>query len=208
MANKYRLIILTGIYIIVFAIFCTYYTVNLLNKLAITSFKKLYTAYNQALLITVEEMDGETGCYFSTSEKYDNRYFGCDKFYKKFATNLNVTEYCKNKSLAKGCITEYKNYSNNKNCSGFSKNMMENFNQTFVMRDKSSITIFNQPQGIQKPIFAVDSNGKLFPNKSGHDLFSMVIMRNNKGLYYFHTNITYCLPFERNGIHMLQDIFK
>ena len=81
--------------------------------------------------------------------------------------------------------------------------MFNKFNQVFVMDDNSNIVVFNQPQNVPKPMFAVDSNGKLFPNKSGHDLFSFVIMRSKSGNYYFHSNITYCLPKEKGGIHMM-----
>lgn len=77
---------------------------------------------------------------------------------------------------------------------GFSESMMNKFNQAFVMNDNSNIIVFNQPANVQKPLFAVDSNGKLVPNKSGYDLFSLVIMRNANGYYYFHPDVTYCLP--------------
>lgn len=76
------------------------------------------------------------------------------------------------------------------------------------MNDNTNLIVFNQPANVQKPLFAVDSNGKLVPNKSGYDLFSLVIMRNSNGYYYFHPDVTYCLPQEKGGIHRLQDVYK
>ena len=76
------------------------------------------------------------------------------------------------------------------------------------MEDQSSIIIYNYPTGVMKPMFAMDINGNAKPNKSGFDLFSMVIMRNSNGNYYFYPNITYCLPVEKGGFNYLTDIYK
>ena len=208
MRNKKRLLILIGIYIIVFVFVVLFFITNLIEKTAITSFKKLYNAYSQALLTTVDDFEGETGCYFSIDKSVPSNFLGCDKFYKKYATNLNVTKYCKVNSLADGCLPVYNTYIATPSCAGFSESMMNRFNSTFVMRDNTTLTVFNQPTTVKKPLFAVDSNGKLFPNKSGYDQFSFVIIRNSNGHYYFHPNITYCLPFEQGGIHNLQDVYK
>lgn len=208
MVRKKRLLIFAGIYVVVLLIVSTYFTLRLIDKIAVTSFKKLYSAYSQALLITVEDMQGDTGCYFS-SDKYINSDFSeCDRFYKRFATNLRVTKFCKNNALSGGCIPVYSSYAKTSNCAGFSESMMNKFNQAFVMNDYSNIIVFNQPANVQKPLFAVDSNGKLVPNKSGYDLFSLVIMRNANGYYYFHPDVTYCLPQEEGGIRKLQDVYK
>ena len=68
MARKKRLLIFTGIYVVVLLIVSTYFTLRLIDKIAVTSFKKLYSAYSQALLITAEDMQGDTGCYFSSDK--------------------------------------------------------------------------------------------------------------------------------------------
>ncbi len=208
MAARKRKLILFGIYLIVLLFFVTKYTIHFVEKSAVTSFKKLYSVYSQALLQTVYEMDGETACYYSSDKSVSSDFSGCDRFYKKFANNLKVRKYCKNNSLKDGCVPVYKNYAVKPSCAGFSESMFNRFNQAFVMDDNSNIVVFNQPAGVQKPMFAVDSNGKLFPNKSGYDLFSFVIMRGKSGNYYFHTNVTYCLPEEKGGIKMLQDVYK
>lgn len=200
--------VLLGILAIVLMFAVAFYTKQFIYKEAITSFKKLFTAYTQVLEITTLELDGETGCYFSTDSDFENNFSGCDKFYKKFATNLKVTKYCKDNSLSKGCLPTYKTYATQPNCAGYSESMMNKFNQTFVIGDKSTLTVFNQPTNEPKPMFAVDSNGKLPPNKSGYDLFSLVIVRNSNNHYSFHPNITHCLPPEKGGIQKLQDIYK
>lgn len=200
--------ILFGIFALVIIYAVMFYTKQFVYREAVISFKKLFITYSQALELTVLDLDGETGCYFSTDGNIKNEFDGCDKFYKKFATNLKVTKYCKNNSLSNGCLPVYKTYTTKPECAGYSESMMNRYNQTFVMNDKSSLTVFNQPTGMPKPMFAVDSNGKTFPNKSGYDLFSLVIIRNVNGHYSFHPNVTHCLPLEKGGIHKLQDVFN
>lgn len=208
MQSKLKTLVAIGIYFILLSVICAHLIYYFVDKAAIVSFKKLYSAYSQALLITADEMEGETGCYFSSDRNYPSDLSRCDRFYKNFATNLRVTKYCKNNALAKGCVPVYKNYVGNSKCAGFSENMMNRYNQVFVMDDKTILTVFNMPANTQNPLFAVDSNGMLFPNKAGYDLFSFVIMRKANGDYYFHPNVTYCLPLEKGGVHNLQDAFK
>ena len=208
MEDKKRLLILSAIYLVVLIFASMQLITYLVNKSAVVSFKKLYSVYTQALDITVNDMDGDTGCYFSSDRRFPSKYSGCDRFYKTFATNLRVTKYCKNNALSKGCLPEYKSYAKTPSCAGFSENMMNRYNQVFVMNDKTNLTVFNLPENTQNPLFAVDSNGMMFPNKAGYDLFSLVIMRNANGIYYFHPNVTYCLPIEKGGIHNLQDVYK
>ena len=64
MQGKKRLLILTGVYIIILLFVVTYYTCSLIDKAAVTSFKKLYSSYTQALYTTVYQMDGDTGWFF------------------------------------------------------------------------------------------------------------------------------------------------
>lgn len=208
MAGKKRLLIMTGLYLIAILFVSVWYTCKLIDKAAVISFKKLYSEYSQALLTTVYEMGGDTGCYYGSSKGVVSDFSGCDKFYKTFATNLKVVKYCKNNALAQNCIPVYKKYSTKANCAGFSENMMNRYNQAFVMNDKTSLVVFNMPENSPKPIFAVDSNGFLNPNKSGHDFFSIVIMKSARGNYYFHPNVVYCLPVEDAKIKNIQDVYK
>ena len=208
MAARKRKLILFGIYLIILLFFVTKYTIHFVEKSAVTSFKKLYSVYSQALLQTVYEMDGETACYYSSNKSVSSDFAGCDRFYKKFANNLKVRKYCKNNAVENGCIPVYKRYPKALQCAGFSENMMSRYDQAFVMNDKTSLVVFNMPANTPKPMFAVDSNGFLRPNKSGYDLFSLVIMRNSRGNYYFHPNVTYCLPVEKGGIKNIQDVYK
>lgn len=207
MTNRKNLLILICIYIIIAIFVVLHFWTKLLEKTAVASFKKLFTEYTQVLDITVNEMDGDTNCYFSTDKSLNNDFSGCDRFYKNFATNLNVRKYCKNNSLTNDCLPLYKNYTTKPDCAGFSENMMNRYDQTFVMQDNSTLTVFNMPSNVQIPIFAIDSNGKPSPNKTGYDLFSLVIMRNKNGQYHFHSNVTHCLPSEKGGIQKLQDLY-
>lgn len=183
-----------------------------LDKIAIRhtkdQFKQAYGSYNEALRKTVDDLGGETGCFYSASNNYQTQYMGCENFYKKFASNLNVKKLCLNNALSDGCVGKYKEYTSKPACAGFSESMIDRFNQVYVMGDRTSIIIFNYPTGIQKPMFAMDVNGVIGPNKTGYDLFSLVIMRNNKGQYYFYPDITYCLPSSKSGIRYITDIIK
>lgn len=208
MANKKRLLIFTCVYIIVILCVATYYTCVFIDKAAVVSFKKLYSEYSQALSYTVAQMGGDISCYYSLDKNVKSNFSGCDKFYKKFATNLKVQKYCKNNALKNGCIPVYKAYAKTPSCAGFSESMMNKYNQSFVMYDNTNLTVFNKPENSPKPMFAVDSNGLLFPNKTGYDLFSLVIIRNSNGNYTFHPNVTYCLPREKLGIKSIQDVYK
>ena len=207
MTNKKHLLILICIYILIAIFVILHFWAKLVEKTAMASFKKLFTEYSQVLDITVDEMNGDTGCYFSTDKSVKSDFSGCDRFYKIFATNLNVRKYCINNSLFNDCLPTYQNYTTRADCAGFSENMMNRYDQTFVMQDNSTLTVFNMPSNVQNPIFAVDSNGKTSPNKTSYDLFSLVIMRNPNGQYHFHSNVTHCLPPEKGGIQKLQDLY-
>lgn len=208
MANKKRLLIFTCIYIIVILCVATYYTCVFINRAAVVSFKKLYSEYSQALNYTVAQMGGDIACYYSLDKAVKSDFSGCERFYKKFATNLKVQKYCKNKALENRCIPVYQAYAKTPSCAGFSESMMNKYNQSFVMYDNTNLIVFNKPANSPKPMFAVDSNGLLFPNKTGYDLFSLVIVRNINGNYTFHPNVTYCLPREKGGIKNIQDVYK
>ncbi len=201
-------LILTLIYFAVLAVFVTFYTLHLIEKQTVVQFKKEYTAYNQALMITVDQMYGETGCYYSADKNTANAYYNCKEFYIKFAKNLRVTNYCKNNAYAKGCVPKYSNYTAEPKCAGFSESMINKFNQVFVMDDRSSLIVYNYPTNVPKPMFAIDVNGHLKPNKSGYDLFTMVIVKSANGNYFFHPNITYCLPQEEGGLNNITEIFN
>ena len=204
--NKFLIALLISFLILSIVVcFCISY---FREKYLIMQFKKEYITYNQALTITALDMFGDTGCYYSTDKNVKNNYANCDKFYKRFATNLNVRMYCKKDALSDGCVPAYKSYTAEARCAGYSESMMNRFNQAFVMADSSNLIVYNYPTGVQKPMFAIDVNGNAKPNKSGYDLFSMVIMRNKSGDYYFYPNITYCLPDEKGGYKYLTDIFK
>ncbi len=171
-------------------------------------FKEAYGRYSQALSDALEDLGGDTGCFYSSSKNVKSNFDSCDNFYKTFAKRLNVAKYCDKDALAGGCVPKYREYAIKPACAGYSESMISKFDQVFVMGDRSSITVFNYPNGIQKPMFALDVNGVIGPNKVGYDLFSLVIMRNKNGHYYFYPDITYCLPPSKNGIKYLTDVLK
>ena len=208
MGNKKRLLIFVGIYFLVLIFLVTYYTLKIIDRAAVVSFKKLYSEYTQALDYTVSQMDGDIACFYSVDKSVKSDFSGCESFYKKFASNLKVQKYCKDNALEKGCVPVYQTYAKTPACEGFSETMMNRYNQAFVMNDNTNLTVFNKPANSPKPMFAVDSNGFLFPNKVGYDLYSLVIIRNRNGNYAFHPNVTYCLPKEKGGIKNIQDVYK
>lgn len=205
-AYSFNIVVLIFIFVIVVAIG----TVNAVDRIkqhtAKTNFSGLYSKYSNALMSTVAEMYGETGCYFSSASGAN--FSHCNEFYKTFLKHLNVKKYCQTKALENGCIPEYEVYSQKPSCIGFSRYMMNYEDDAFVMENGSNIIIPHAKDGNRIPMFAVDSNGLAKPNKAGEDLFSMVIIRNASGSYYFHSNITYCLPVEKGGIEHIQDIYK
>lgn len=171
-------------------------------------FQNIYSAYTQALLRTVEQMAGETGCYYSTDRHVKHNFSDCDKFYTIFVSNLQLEKYCQEKALKGGCVPEYLEYTSKPECFGFSRNMLNNYADAFVMSDSSNLIIYNEIDKQRRPIFAVDANGFAKPNQAGVDLFSMTIMRNRNGSYFFHSNVSYCLPVKKDGIHNLTDVYK
>lgn len=179
-----------------------------INKFAEDSFKRLYGSYSKALSMTAYEMDGDIGCYFSEEKDAENNFSGCEEFYKKFVSNLKVTKYCKDNGKKNGCVPKYKKFTSQSVCSGYSKEMMNIYDQSYILSDQTNMIVFNMPKDSPKPLFAVDSNGNFPPNKTGYDLFSLVIMKKSNGEYYFHPNIVYCLPPEKKGIQTIQDVLK
>lgn len=171
-------------------------------------FKAIYASYSDALLKTVAMMGGNTGCYYSTHQEEDNDFSNCDEFYKIFVSNLKVQRYCHGKALADGCIPEYESYTTKNLCIGFSREMMNIHNDAFVMLNGSNIIVFNKQQDERRPIFAVDTNGLVKPNKAGEDLFSIAIMKNSNNAYYFHPNVGYCLPVGKDSIENVKDVYK
>lgn len=171
-------------------------------------FQSIYANYSDALLKTVTQMGGNTGCYYTKSTEGEHDFSNCDEFYKTFVSNLKVQKYCHGNALADGCIPPYKSYITKEKCIGFSKEMMNEHDDAFVMLGGSSVIVFNVKKNDRRPIFAVDINGEANPNNAGEDLFSVTIMRNPHGAYYFHTNVSYCLPVEKGGIEYINDVYK
>ena len=205
-AYSFNIVILIFIFVIVVATATVNAVDNLKQKSVKRNFSSLYSRYSNALITTAVEMDGETGCYFSTAMAPN--FSNCSEFYKIFLKNLNVKKYCQTKALQNGCVPEYEKYSQKASCIGFSKYMINNIDDAFVMENGSNIILPHSKDGNRIPMFAVDSNGLSKPNKAGDDLFSMVIIRNANGAYYFHSNITYCLPVQKDGIQYIQNIYK
>ncbi len=202
-------------FIILFAIFVICLFVAIVKIVGTMSqnevkrrFHNIYSAYTQALYRTVEQMNGDIGCYYSTDSKVKHDFKNCDKFYTIFVSNLQLEKYCQEKALKGGCIPEYIEYTDKPECFGFSRNMLNNYADAFVMGDNSNLMIYNEIDKQKRPIFAVDANGFAKPNKAGEDLFSMTIMRNKNGSYFFHSNVSTCLPVKKDGIHYLTDVYK
>lgn len=181
-------------------------TVN--KKETVKRFQAIYGLYSNALLKTVAQMGGDTGCYYVTDGSKNHNTSNCDEFYKTFVSNLKVQKYCHGNALKDECIPEYETYTDKTRCVGFSEEMMNVYDDAFVMPDGSNIIVFNVTQNDRRPIFAVDTNGFAKPNKAGEDLFSITIIKNTSGPIYFHPNISHCLPVEKDGIEYINDVYK
>ena len=201
-----RLVILLFIFFIVVG-FGTHNAVNKIKDCEMrNSFRNFYSIYSGILQSTVLEMYGETGCFYSKSGNSDVS--GCDNFYRNFVKKMSIKKYCQNDGLAGNCVAKYKSYTKKPECYGFFAKMINEEDDIFVFDNGSSLIIFNTKDERRTPFFAIDVNGIKPPNKAGEDLFTMLIMRNEGGAYYFHSNITYCLPVEKGGIENIQDIYN
>ncbi len=205
-AYSVKFVMLVFVFILLVSI-CTVNTCKkIIEKEIKNSFRNIYTIYSENLQSTVIDMAGDIGCYYSPTEGADLS--KCDEFYSTFVQNMKVRKYCKDNAVEEKCVPEYKSYSNLPECYGFTKEMIEKQDDVFVMDNGSNIIIFNTRDGKRAPIFAVDVNGFKKPNKAGEDLFTMLIVKNANNSYFFHSNITYCLPVEKGGIEYIQDIYK
>jgi hypothetical protein len=166
---------------------------NYQNQVLKNQFKKMYSVLSQNLQKTAEvDFDGDTGCY--AGGYVDNK--NCPDFFRAFAANLNVIKTCKGNALSGGCIPQYTKYTKNAAyCGGYLKEQIENTDNAYVLNDGS---IFIPYGRIDSPtgngsysLFMFDVNGKKGPNKIGHDVFSMVIVRQDG--YYLTENLHYCL---------------
>ena len=201
-----RLVILLFIFFMVVG-FGTYSAVNKIKYREMQNrFRNFYSVYAGLLQSTVMDMSGETDCNYSTSGEANIS--GCDNFYRTFVQKMKIKKYCQNNALAQNCVARYEAYPTTPKCYGFFERMINDEDDVFVFEDGSSIIIFNTKDEQRTPFFAVDVNGVNPPNKAGEDLFTMLIMRNAGGSYYFHSNITYCMPVEKGGIENIQDIYK
>lgn len=169
-------------------------------------FKHIYSLYSRVLERTALQMLGDTKCYYSKTGQSD--FSGCAEFYNKFINNMKSKRYCQNNGLAGNCVPKYESYTKDPKCYGLSEEMINKYDDIFMMANGSLIIIFNRNDGLRTPFFAVDVNGLKEPNKPGEDLFTMLIVKNNDGAYHFHPNITYCLPLENEGIENIEEIIN
>lgn len=167
--------------------------------------KKSLSVYNQALIQTVEDMGGDTGCFYSQTEPRYTEKSTCAGFMKQFTKNLKVVKTCKGNSLADGCVPKYHSYPTVVGCSGFSENAINNQNTTYVLADGNIIISYSSYD--IHPLFAFDINGLKGPNKSGYDLFAIQIDRaTNSQAYIFNPAIQSCFGAEPGGLGDLTDV--
>ena len=178
------------------------------KKETVKRFQSIYASYSNALLKTVAQMGGNTGCYYISDGTGNHDFSNCDEFYKTFVSNLKVQKYCHGNALKDECIPVYESYTNKERCVGFSEEMLNEYDDAFVMPDGSNVIVYNVTKNDRRPIFAVDTNGFAKPNKAGEDLFSITIIKNSNGAIYFHPNISHCLPVSKGGIASITDVYK
>ncbi len=205
-AYNNTLVILLTTFVILVSVASASAIKSVTRKTLHLKFTKIYEEYSRALQQVSEDMDGNIGCYYSTDGQHD--FSNCDRFYKNFVSTMKVKRYCHGNALKGECIPQYKEYTRSNKCIGFTRGMMNVYDDAFVMPDGSSLVVFNIKKDERRPIFALDTNGFTTPNQAGEDMFSITIMRNDYGTYYFHPNITNCLHVEKGGIETLNDLYK
>lgn len=169
--------------------------VSIIGKAVIKyNVKTSYIEFSRVLDLMDLESGGGNACFYSTSVNVPSQSKDCEKFYKKFANTVKISKYCKSDALSGGCVPKYKEYSVDKNCIGFSEQMINKFDQTFVLQDGEIISVYNYGQNNPMPIFALDVNGKLPPNRAGQDWFTFIIMRSANGDYFFNQDLSFCMP--------------
>lgn len=181
-------------------------TIN--KKETLKRFQTIYSSYSNALLKTVVDMGGNTGCFYDVRGEGYHDFSNCDAFYKTLVANLKVKKYCHGNALAGECIPVYQAYTRKKACIGFNEEMINEYDDAFSMPNGSNIIVYNIKKDERRPIFAVDTNGFAAPNKAGEDLFSITIMKKANNAYYFHPNISHCLPVEKGAIEYINDVYK
>src|SRR5574344_1850302 len=147
--------------------------------------KQTYTDFSKAL--NMMDLDAsKMSCFYSSDPNTPSSATDCNAFYKRFGNTIHVMQYCKENAYEEGCVPKYKEYSTDQNCIGYSEQMINKYDPVFVLNNNSIVIIYNYGKNNPMPIFAIDINGKLPPNRAGQDLFSFVVMRNATGDYYFH----------------------
>jgi type II secretory pathway pseudopilin PulG len=118
---------------------------------------------------------------------YNGNFADCEKLYKSFLKNLNISKICENNAYSNGCIPKYdgvdtvyqKNHTSvsdydvaqiTSGCAGFNKSNILT-KSAFVTSDGM---IFFPYSSYNARIFAVDVNGVKGPNKWGHDLRGLI----------------------------------
>ncbi len=168
--------------------------------------KKALSIYNQALIQTVEDMGGDTGCFYSQTEPRYTEKSTCEAFMEQFSKNLKVVKTCKGQALNNGCVPKYYSYPTVGGCSGFSESSINNRNTAYVLADGNIIISYSA--GIDMhPLFAFDINGMKGPNKSGYDLFAIQVDRvTNSQAIIFNPMLQSCFGAEPGGLGDITDV--
>ncbi|MDR1327641.1 MAG: hypothetical protein LBJ74_04465 [Heliobacteriaceae bacterium] len=201
-----RKLIIFCLFFILCMVFVTRETMSIIDKSDRVKLKKEFSSYSEALLLTVTQLGENTKCYHSSVSGPNNELRGCHDFFHALVNNLNKTKHCYGKALEHGCVPIYQKYTDDPKCVGFSEKMINNYAPVFILNDRSSLIVYKTLDGLIHPIFAVDVNGKMEPNKPGYDLFSFVIIKNENNDFYLHPHITFCLPPEKGGINNIHDL--
>lgn len=143
------------------------------------------------------ENNSDISCSFTESGAIINS--GCKNFYKLLLQKLRIKKYCRKDAYSQHCVPVYKSYSTDKTCAGFSREMINNYDDAVLLYNNILLIIANDEKEARFPRFAIDINGLSGPNVPGKDLFSFTVMKNNSGGYFIDPDFTQCLPVENKN---------
>jgi prepilin-type N-terminal cleavage/methylation domain-containing protein len=124
---------------------------------------------------------------------YNGNFADCEKLYKFFLKNLNISKICENNAYSNGCIPKYDGNDtvykrNNTGVSDYDATKAiagcANFSQSVILTKPAFVTSDGMiffPYTINfAHVLAVDVNGFKGPNKWGHDLRVVMAKSSNK----------------------------
>ena len=176
---------------------------NYKDKALESQFKKSYSLFSQVLTGIQGDFGYIPSCYYiEGGANSANKTSECPEFQERFLNKLKISRICDGDAFEKGCIPEYNGVDTalkdkhkddedydeeywqdyaNANCYGFTKTVILNNKKVYALADGTILFFWSDTVNLL-PAFVVDINGKVGPNKWGHDLFAYVVYSDREKL--------------------------